>query len=80
MAGWWMMKTLKLPVIIKLGEDGYFVAEIPVLPGCFSQGKTKEEALANIKEAAQLCLECQKEEGWTIPEKYIVEQVEVGIS
>ena len=73
------MKTLKLPVIIKKGEDGYFVAEIPVLPGCFSQGKTKEEALTNIKEAAQLCLECQKEEGWTIPKKYIVEQVEVGL-
>jgi predicted RNase H-like HicB family nuclease len=67
-------------VIIKPGEDGYFVAEIPVLPGCFSQGKTKAEALANIKEAAQLCLECQKDEGWTIPKKYMVEQIEVSMS
>lgn len=73
-------KTIKLPVIIKPGEDGYFVAEIPVLPGCFSQGKTKSEALANIKEAAQLCLECQKDEGWTIPKKYMVEQIEVDMS
>jgi predicted RNase H-like HicB family nuclease len=72
------MKTLKLPVIVKPGEDGYFVAEIPVIPGCFSQGKTKEEALANIKEAAMLCLESQKEEGWTIPGKYFIEQIEVG--
>ena len=67
-------------MIIKPGEDGYFVAEIPVLPGCFSQGKTKAEALANIKEAAQLCLECQKDEGWTIPKKYMVEQIEVSMS
>jgi predicted RNase H-like HicB family nuclease len=74
------MKTLKLPVIIKPGEDGYFVAEVPILPGCISQGKTMEEALANIKEAALLCLECQKEEGWTIPTKYFVEQIEVGVS
>ena len=62
------MKTLKLPVIITPGEDGYFVAEIPILPGCISQGKTKKEALENIREAAELCLECQTEEGWTIPE------------
>ena len=47
---------MKLPVILTEGEDGYIVAEIPVLPGCISQGKTKEEALANIKEAAELCL------------------------
>jgi predicted RNase H-like HicB family nuclease len=73
------MKVLRLPVLITPGEDGYFVAEVPVLPGCISQGKTKEEALANIKEAAELCLVCQKEEGWTIPEKYFLEQVEVGI-
>ena len=74
------MKMLKLPVIITPGEDGYFVAEIPIIPGCISQGKTMEEALANIKEAAELCLECQAQEGWTIPEKYILKQVEVGIS
>ena len=73
------MKVLKLPVVVTPGEDGYFVAEIPVLPGCVSQGKTKAEALANIKEAAELCLECQKDEGWTIPEEYFLEQVEVGI-
>jgi predicted RNase H-like HicB family nuclease len=70
---------LKLPVIIKPGESGYFVAEIPIIPGCFSQGITKKEALANIKEAAQLCLECQKDEGWTLPTEYFIEQIEVSI-
>jgi predicted RNase H-like HicB family nuclease len=61
---------MKLPVIITPGEDGYFVAEIPVLPGCVSQGKTRKEALTNIKEAAELCLESMTEEGWTLPGEY----------
>jgi predicted RNase H-like HicB family nuclease len=38
-------------VIIYSGEDGYFVAECPSLPGCITQGKTREEAITNIKEA-----------------------------
>ena len=41
------------PVIIDPGEDGYWVAVCPSLPGCISQGKTKEEVTANIKEAIQ---------------------------
>ena len=41
-------------VIIYPGEDGYWVVECPSLPGCISQGKTKEEALINIKEAIEL--------------------------
>ncbi len=79
---------MKLPVVITPGEDGYIVAEIPVLPGCISQGRTKEEALANIKEAAELCLESMEEEHWTLPKsgtsihiaitEYTLDQVEVG--
>jgi predicted RNase H-like HicB family nuclease len=74
------MKTLKLPVIITQDEDGYFLAEVPVLTSCFTQGKTKEEALSNIKEVIQLCLEHMAEEGNPIPEKYVLEQVEVVLS
>ena len=59
---------MKLPVVMTPGEGGYIVAEIPVLPGCISQGKTREEALANIKEAAELCLESMAEEGWALPQ------------
>ena len=70
---------MKLPVVITLGEDGYFIAEIPVLPGCFSQGKTRKEALSNIKEAAELCLESMEEEGWTLPKEYTLDQVEVSV-
>lgn len=67
-----------LPVVITPGENGYLVAEIPVIPGCISQGKTREEALANIKEAAELCLESMWEEGWTLPDEYTLDQVEVN--
>ncbi len=38
-------------VVLHPGEDGYWVAEVPSLPGCISQGKSKEEAIANIREA-----------------------------
>ena len=48
---------MKLHVVIEKDESGYFVAEVPALPGCFSQGKTHEEALANIKEAVEGWLE-----------------------
>jgi predicted RNase H-like HicB family nuclease len=41
-------------VIVNLGEDGYFVAECLTLPGCISQGKTRTEALSNIREATAL--------------------------
>ncbi|MFW6105422.1 MAG: type II toxin-antitoxin system HicB family antitoxin [Chloroflexota bacterium] len=68
---------MKLPVILTEGEDGYIVAEVPVLPGCISQGRTKDEALANVREAAELCLESMEEEGWTLPKEYSLDQVEV---
>ena len=57
-------ETTRLPVVLTPGEDGFVVAEIPVLPGCISQGRTRAEALANIREAALLCLESMEEEGW----------------
>jgi predicted RNase H-like HicB family nuclease len=44
---------MKLHVVIEKDESGYYVAEVPALPGCFSQGKTHEEALTNIKEAIE---------------------------
>lgn len=44
-------------VIVYRGEDGYWVVEVPSLPGCISQGKTRQEALENIREAIALYLE-----------------------
>ncbi|MDI6888219.1 MAG: type II toxin-antitoxin system HicB family antitoxin [Methanocellales archaeon] len=48
---------MKFKVVIREGEDGWYVVECPSLPGCISQGKTKKEALENIKEAIELYLE-----------------------
>ena len=50
-------------VILYPGEDGYWVADCPSLPGCVSQGETKSEAIANIKEAIELCIAVLEEEG-----------------
>lgn len=52
---------MKLKVVIEKGENGYYVVTVPSLPGCISQGKTKEEALENIKEAIELYLEVLQE-------------------
>ena len=46
-------KRVKLHIKIEKDESGYFVAEVPALPGCLSQGRTYEEALTNIKEAIE---------------------------
>jgi predicted RNase H-like HicB family nuclease len=48
---------MKYAVILERESDGGFVASVPVLPGCISQGDTKEEAMANIQEAIELYLE-----------------------
>lgn len=49
--------TRTFPVVLRPGDDGWIVAECPVIPGCISQGKSRDEALANIREAIELCLE-----------------------
>ena len=48
---------MKVKVILEQGEDGYFVAYCPSLKSCWSQGRTEEEALKNIREAIELYLE-----------------------
>ena len=57
-------------VIIYSGEDGYWVAECPSLPGCISQGKTKEKAIENIKEAVEGYVVTLKEDGLQAPEEH----------
>lgn len=54
-------------VVIYPGENGYWIAECPSLPGCISQGESKESALQNIKEAIDLYLEALKEDNLPIP-------------
>ena len=66
-----------LPVILTPGEDGYLVAECPVIPGCITQGRTRDEALRNIREAIELCLENRADEGWELPTEYEVVRLPV---
>jgi predicted RNase H-like HicB family nuclease len=58
-------------VIIYPGEDGFWVVECPSLPGCISQGRTKSEAVANIKEAIEDYVAVLKEDGREVPEDHI---------
>ena len=59
----WFWRLLMRQVIVYPGEDGYWVVECPSLPGCISQGLTKEEAVVNIKEAIQGYVAALKEDG-----------------
>jgi predicted RNase H-like HicB family nuclease len=56
-------------VMIYPGDDNYWVAEVPSLPGCISQGKTREEAVTNIREAINAYVNALKEDGISVPEE-----------
>ncbi len=60
-------------VVLEEGEDGFIVAECPVLPGCVSQGKTREDALADIREAIQGVIEVRRKHSLPIPQETVVE-------
>ena len=53
--------------LIYRGEDGYWIAECPSLPGCISQGQTREEAIENIREAIALYIEALEEDNLPVP-------------
>ena len=68
---------MKYRVLIEQDEDGYFVAEVPSLPGCISQGQTRAEATENIKEAISLYLESLNAHNEAVPPPITEELVEV---
>jgi predicted RNase H-like HicB family nuclease len=63
----------KFPITLEEDEDGFIVAECPVLPGCVSQGKTREEALANIEEAIRGYIASLRKHGQPIPSAELTE-------
>ncbi len=69
--------SVKYRVVIEPDEDGVFVAECPSLPGCISQGSTRDEALRNIKDAIQGYLASLKKHGEAVPPPITEEMVEV---
>ena len=56
-------------VVIYRGEDGYWVAECPSLPGCISQAETKQEIVRNIREAIEGYIVALEEDGLPVPEE-----------
>jgi predicted RNase H-like HicB family nuclease len=68
---------MKYRVLIEKDEDGMFVAEVPALPGCISQGQTRAEVLENIQEAIEAYLESLKAHNEPIPPPIEEEVVEV---
>ena len=68
---------MKYRVLIEQDEDGAFVAEVPSLPGCISQGDTRAEALENVKEAIAVYIESLEAHGEPIPPPITEELVEV---
>jgi predicted RNase H-like HicB family nuclease len=64
---------MNLKIVIERGEDGYFVAHCPSLKSCWSQGKTRDEALTNIREAIDLYLEPTPEELATNSQREVIE-------
>jgi len=69
---------MKYRVVIERDEDGVFIAEVPQLPGCISQGRSREEALRNIREAIEVYIESLKLHGEPLPPPLDEEIVEVG--
>jgi predicted RNase H-like HicB family nuclease len=70
---------VKYRVLIEQDEDGVFVAEVPALPGCISQGYNRKEALQNIQEAIAAYLESLKAHNEPIPPSIYEEVVEVAV-
>jgi predicted RNase H-like HicB family nuclease len=70
---------MKYRVLVEQDEDGMFVAEVPALPGCISQGRTREEAIQNIQEAIAGYLESLRAHNEPIPPSIHEEIVEVTL-
>ena len=68
---------MKFVITLDRDEDGIWIAECPAIPGCVSQGGTREEAVANVREAIALCLEVRAKRG--LPLTVEMAQVEVAI-
>jgi predicted RNase H-like HicB family nuclease len=70
---------MKYTILIHKAEEGGFWAEVPALPGCFSQGETIEKTIANTKEAIELHISCLREDGEEIPadNEFIISRVRI---
>lgn len=70
---------MKFHITLEQGEDGFIIASCPALPGCYSQGKTREEAIANIKEAIKGYVASMRKHGEPLPTIVETDEVEVPV-
>ena len=73
---------MEYTILVYRAEEGGFWAEVPALPGCYSQGETIEETMENVKEAIEAHLLALKEERAEVPteEEFVIGRVKVGVS
>ena len=71
---------MKYTVVIEKGQESGYVAQVPALRGCVSQGQTKEETIANIKEAIEAYIDALLEDGLPVPTEVGSETVEVEVA
>ncbi len=71
------MTDYKFTVVVEKDEDGLYVASVPLLQGCYTQGETYEEALENIKDAIRLHIEARRSLGEPIPIEVAIDEVQV---
>nr|MDO8082149.1 type II toxin-antitoxin system HicB family antitoxin [Candidatus Freyarchaeota archaeon] len=70
---------MKFRVVIEIDEEGVYIAQVPSLPGCISQGKTRAEALENIKDAIKGYIESLRKHGEPVPPSIEEELVDVNV-
>ena len=70
---------MKFRILIEPDEDGILVATVPSLPGCVSQGASREEAVRNVREAIEGYLESLRERGEPIPPSIVEEVIDVAV-
>ena len=71
------MVDYKFTIVVEQDEDGLYVASVPVIQGCYTQGETYEEVMENIKDAIKLHIEARKELGEPIPMEVAIDEVRV---
>jgi predicted RNase H-like HicB family nuclease len=71
------MPDYKFTVVVEQDEDGLYIASVPLLQGCYTQGETYKEALANIKDAIKLHIEARQALGEPVPIEVAIDEVRV---
>ena len=72
---WQCVRCMKYTVILEPGEDGYTIVNVPALPGCITQGRTREEALKNAREAIEAYVGILEKHNEPIPDDVNVEVI-----